>query len=245
MKIRELITEGLNRKKVRDALWAEWQQDAWAGDEQTPEEMDDDDYQDFENIVDIIVAWGDEQGIANAAVAVARYVTNSDQNLQSILHGGQGGINEAAGNLNKLHKPAEYKKALKGFALLHMVPEEEAVPFLQEYIDAVDNLIAHGGTVYRAVWVAPGKKPNLKDPGEHWTLSVDLVNEYFDSNAGWSAHADFQGDNDDLEPEQAIIAATVGPNNITNRDVLIDKFPEEQEVSIVNPKLAKYKLVKA
>lgn len=94
MKIRELITEGLNRKKVRDALWAEWQQDAWAGDEQTPEEMDDDDYQDFESIVDIIVAWGDKQGIANAAVAVARYVTNSDQNLQSILHGGQGGVNE-------------------------------------------------------------------------------------------------------------------------------------------------------
>lgn len=88
MRIYEL-TEGLNRKKVRDALWAEWQQDAWAGDEQSPEEMDDVDFNDFENTVDHIVKWGDQRGIKTAALAVAKYATASDQDLIAQINGGE------------------------------------------------------------------------------------------------------------------------------------------------------------
>lgn len=90
MRAKEFITEslGLNRHKVRVALWHEWQQDAWAGNEQTPEELDDDDFNDFEKEVDHIVAWGNERGIKSAALAVAKYILAGDQNTLTAINGG-------------------------------------------------------------------------------------------------------------------------------------------------------------
>lgn len=92
MRINEILTEsiGLNRNKVRAALWHEWQQDAWAGNEQSPEEMDDEEFHDFEAEVDRIVQWGDEQGITSAALAVSKWVLLSDQSTLAGLHGAQG-----------------------------------------------------------------------------------------------------------------------------------------------------------
>ena len=149
-------------------------------------------------------------------------------------------INEAS--LNKLHNKSEYKRALDGFEQYFDTPEK-AKQRLDHYSRVVDELIAQGGDVYRAVWVIPGTTPNLEDPGNHWTLTVELAKEYLDSNAGWSAYADLKSDHPDETPVAHIIQATVGPNNITNKNVLICSFPEEQEVSIVNTKLAKMKLI--
>jgi hypothetical protein len=88
MRINEIA--GLNRDKVRAALWYEWQQDAWAGDEQSPEEMDNEELADFEREVDRIVAWGNEHGITSAALAVSKWVLLRDQSTLAGLHGAQG-----------------------------------------------------------------------------------------------------------------------------------------------------------
>ena len=94
----QTVAEGssLDRNKVRAALWYEWQQDPNYQDEngrpleQTPEEMDQDDYDMFEETVDEIVQYGKEMGIANAAMAVVKYnMLNSDV-VQRELTGAKG-----------------------------------------------------------------------------------------------------------------------------------------------------------
>lgn len=129
---------------------------------------------------------------------------------------------------------------------MHWYDEDDVAGLKQKldaYSKAVDALIQQGGTVYRGVWVVPGEKPNLEDPGEHWTLSVQDAEDYFQTNAGSSAFMDLQVDIDQ-DPVGYILAATVGPNNITNRGVLIGEFPDEKEVNIVTPKQAQIKIVK-
>lgn len=143
-------------------------------------------------------------------------------------------------NLNKLHNPAEYQQALDGFMDYY---DENGKQHLDQYSKTVDALNQQGGTVYRAIWVHPGKKPRLKNPGEHWTISQEKALEYLETNAGASAFMDFQADHDQ-DPVAYIISATVGPNSITNRNVLIGQFPDELEVNLVNPGSAKIKIVK-
>lgn len=145
-------------------------------------------------------------------------------------------------NLNGLHNKKTYQQTLQ--ALQTAYGNEEGQQMLDQYIQAVDQLIHSGGTVYRGIWVAPGTKPRLKDAGQHWALTLPAAEEYLDSDAGWGAYADFQGDNDDIQPEPYIISATVGPNSITNKGVLFAQFPEELEVRLVNPQTAKMKIVK-
>lgn len=96
MDIIESAQTRLDRNKVRAALWYEWQQDPNYQDEtgrpleQTPEEMDQDDYDMFEETVDEIVQFGSEQGITNAAMAVVKYnMLNSDV-VQRELTGAKG-----------------------------------------------------------------------------------------------------------------------------------------------------------
>lgn len=169
---------------------------------------------------------------AHAGIIMRNY---SQENPESVT--------ESVASLNKLHNKAEYKKALKGFALLHM-DDDEGRQHLDHYINTVDSLIQKGGTVYRAVWVLPGTKPNLKEPGQHWTISPESAEEYLDSNAGWGAYGDLANNGQKGKPVAYIISATVGPNSITNKNVLIAEFPEELEVSLVNPSSAKIKIVK-
>ena len=151
-------------------------------------------------------------------------------------------IVEATSNLNGLHNRSKYQRTLQVLQLAY--GEEEGQLMLDQYSQLVDQLIEQGGTVYRGIWVAPGTKPRLTDAGQHWALTLQAAEEYLDSDAGWGAYADFQGDNDDIKPEPYIISATVGPKSVTNNGVFFDKFPEEMEVRLVNPQTAKMKIVK-
>lgn len=143
--------------------------------------------------------------------------------------------------LNKLHDQKEYQQALTSFDDYY--GEGEGQQQLNMYIQTVDALNQRGGTVYRAIWVHPSKKPRLKDPGEHWSISQEKALEYLETNAGASAFMDFKADHDQ-DPVAYIISATVGPNSITNKDVLIANFPDEFEVNLVNPATAKIAIVK-
>ncbi len=149
---------------------------------------------------------------------------------------------EVNSNLNVLHNKKTYQQTLQ--VLQTAYGDEEGQQMLDQYIQAVDQLIHSGGTIYRGVWVSPGKKPRLKNAGQHWTLTAQAAEEYLDSNAGWSAYADFQSDNKGIQPVPYIISAQVGPNSITNNGVSFDQFPEELEVRLVNPQTAKMKIVK-
>lgn len=153
-----------------------------------------------------------------------------------------GNISEANSDLNSLHNKKAYQQTLQ--VLQTAYGDEEGQQMLDQYIQAVDQLIHNGGTIYRGVWVAPGTKPRLKDAGQHWTLTAQAAEEYLDSNAGWSAYADFQSDNKGIQPVPYIISAHVGPNSITNNGVFFAEFPEEMEVRLVNPQTAKMKIVK-
>lgn len=143
-------------------------------------------------------------------------------------------------SLNKLSQPAEYQRAVAAFADYYGDSGQQR---LDQYSQIVDTLNQRGGTLYRAVWVSPGKKPRLNDPGEHWTISPEAAEEYLQSNAGSSAYMDFQADND-VDPVAYIISATVGPNSVTNKTVNIAEFPDELEVNLVNPRAAKIKILK-
>lgn len=144
-------------------------------------------------------------------------------------------------NLNKLHSPTQYRKVLAAWEDYY--GEGEGKQHLDQYSQTVDALNQRGGTVYRAVWVTPGEQPRLDDPGEHWTISPEAAEEYLQSNAGSSAFMDFQADHD-VDPVAYIISATVGPNSITNKNVILAEFPDEFEVGLVNPKSAKIAVVK-
>ena len=143
-----------------------------------------------------------------------------------------------AESLNTLHNPKEYQKVLGAWEDYY--GPGEGKQRLDQYSQTVDDINQRGGTVYRAIWVLPGEKPNLKNPGEHWTTSPELAEEYLESTAGHAALADL--DNYDAIPY--ILSATVGPNSITNRNVILAGFPDEFEVGLVNPRSAKIAIVK-
>ena len=107
------LNEAITRNKVRDALWHEWQQDAWLDQgEQSPEEMDDEEYNDFEDTVDRIVAWANEQGIESSQLAVTKYTMAMDQLTMAHLTGSQGlGENFADGKVKGKSRPGRVKRA--------------------------------------------------------------------------------------------------------------------------------------
>lgn len=144
-------------------------------------------------------------------------------------------------NLNNLHDPKYYRRVLAAWEDYY--GEGEGKQHLDQYSQIVDALNQRGGTVYRAVWVTPGEQPRLDDPGEHWTTSPEAAEEYLQSNAGSSAFMDFQADHD-VDPVAYIISATVGPNSVTNKKVLLAQFADEFEVNLVNPRSAKIAIVK-
>jgi hypothetical protein len=89
MRAHEFITEAgptINRDKVRAALWQTYQQDF--GDEASPEQMDDDEYNDFEQTVDDILSFAVDNNISNAHAAVAKYGVRDSQNTIADLMGG-------------------------------------------------------------------------------------------------------------------------------------------------------------
>ena len=143
-------------------------------------------------------------------------------------------------SLNKLHNPNEYQQALSTWEDYY--GDGEGKQQLDQYSQTVDQLNQRGGTVYRAVWVQPGKKPRLDEPGEHWTISPEQAEQYLESTAGHSAYIDLMDDG--IDPVPYIIGATVGPNSITNKNVLIANFPDEFEVGLTNPASAKISVVK-
>lgn len=143
--------------------------------------------------------------------------------------------------LNKLHNKKQYQAALASFT--NDFGDVEGKQMLDNYSATIDAINQRGGTVYRGVWVAPGKKPNIKQPGKHWTISVESAEEFLDSEHGVVGHADVKLAHD-VEPVGYIIGATVGPNSITNKGVDIAYFTEELEVNLVNPASARIKIVK-
>ena len=143
-------------------------------------------------------------------------------------------------NINTLHDPQRMASAV-AYLTDYYDSKEEAYRIIDAYTASVDKLITQGGTVYRAVWVAPGQKPKLKQPGLHWTLTPQSAEEYLQSEAGEYAAMDMDLDD---QPHAYILSATVGPNNITNHGVNFAQQHHEQEVRIVDPKQAKIKLVK-
>jgi hypothetical protein len=142
--------------------------------------------------------------------------------------------------LNTLHDPKRQARAV-AYLTDYYDSEEQAHQILDTYMASVDKLIAQGGTVYRAIWAAPGQKPNLQQPGLHWTLTPESAKEYLQSEAGEYAAMDMQLDE---QPHAYILSAAVGPNNITNNGVNFAEQHHEQEVRIVNPKQAQIKVVK-
>jgi hypothetical protein len=78
MKITEILAEGTEsfRNKIRDALWYAYQNDPMmppAPHEQSPEDMDQDEYEDFEDLVDEILEFAIAKNITNAHLAVAKH----------------------------------------------------------------------------------------------------------------------------------------------------------------------------
>jgi hypothetical protein len=142
--------------------------------------------------------------------------------------------------LNTLHDPQRMAGAV-AYLTDYYDSKEEAYRIIDAYMASVDKLITQGGTVYRAVWVAPGQKPKLKQPGLHWTLTPQSAEEYLQSEAGEYAAVDMDLDD---QPHAYILSATVGPNNITNHGVNFAQQHHEQEVRIVDPKQAQIKVVK-
>jgi len=142
--------------------------------------------------------------------------------------------------LNTLHDPQRMAGAV-AYLTDYYDSKEEAYRIIDAYMASVDKLITQGGTVYRAVWVAPGQKPKLKQPGLHWTLTPQSAEEYLQSEAGEYAAMDMDLDD---QPHAYILSATVGPNNITNHGVNFAQQHHEQEVRIVDPKQAQIKVVK-
>jgi FMN phosphatase YigB (HAD superfamily) len=176
---------------------------------------------------------------------------NSDSSGDS---GGDGGGGESMKNenfadgrspgrnsqLNTLHDPQRMASAV-AYLTDYYDSKEEAYQIIDAYTASVDKLITQGGAVYRAVWVAPGQKPKLKQPGLHWTLTPQSAEEYLQSEAGEYAAMDMDLDD---QPHAYILSATVGPNNITNHGVNFAQQHHEQEVRIVDPKQAQIKVVK-
>ena len=142
--------------------------------------------------------------------------------------------------LNTLHDPQRMAGAV-AYLTDYYDSKEEAYRIIDAYMASVDKLITQGGTVYRAVWVAPGQKPKLKQPGLHWTLTPQSAEEYLQSEAGEYAAMDMDLDD---QPHAYILSATVGPNNITNHGVNFAQQHHEQEVRVVNPKQAQISIVK-
>jgi pyrimidine deaminase RibD-like protein len=142
--------------------------------------------------------------------------------------------------LNTLHDPQRMASAV-AYLTDYYDSKEEAYRIIDAYTSSVDKLITQGGAVYRAVWVAPGQKPKLKQPGLHWTLTPQSAEEYLQSEAGEYAAMDMDLDD---QPHAYILSATVGPNNITNHGVNFAQQHHEQEVRIVDPKQAQIKVVK-
>lgn len=78
MKITEILVEGSEsfRNKIRDALWYAYQNDPMMPPEpheQSPEDMDQDEYEDFEDLVDEILEFALAKNITNAHLAVAKH----------------------------------------------------------------------------------------------------------------------------------------------------------------------------
>lgn len=142
--------------------------------------------------------------------------------------------------LNTLHEPERQAGAI-AYLTDYYDSESEAHRILNAYMTTVDKLIAQGGTVYRAIWVVPGQKPNLGNPGLHWTLTPKSAEEYLQSEAGEYAAMDMDLDE---QPHAYILSATVGPNNITNQGVNFAQQHHEQEVRIINPRAVEFKVVK-
>jgi len=142
--------------------------------------------------------------------------------------------------LNTLYEPDRQARAV-AYLTDYYDSEEQAHRILDAYMASVDQLIARGGTVYRAIWVVPGQQPNLQQPGQHWTLTPQSAEEYLQSEAGEYAALDMQLDE---QPHAYILSATVGPNNITNYGVNFAQQHHEHEVRIVNPKQARIKVIK-
>lgn len=74
----ESVAEGSEtfRNKIRDALWYAYQQDPMippAPHEQSPEDMEQDEYEDFEDAVDDILQFALAKNITNAHLAVAKH----------------------------------------------------------------------------------------------------------------------------------------------------------------------------
>lgn len=96
MDLIESAQNGLDRNRVRAALWYEWQQDPNYQDEngrpleQTPEEMDQDDYDMFEEAVDDVINYAKEVGITNASMAVVKYNMLQSDIVQRELGGSKG-----------------------------------------------------------------------------------------------------------------------------------------------------------
>jgi hypothetical protein len=144
--------------------------------------------------------------------------------------------------LNKLQDPVEYQNALASFKEYY--GDVEGEKNLMAYINAVNALIQNGGTIYRAVWVLPGKKPRLKDPGDHWTISPESAENYLETESGDAERIMAIPNGSDEEPVPYILSAKIGPNNITFNPKKIATFPWEQEVSLVNRSAAKVSIFK-
>ena len=162
------------------------------------------------------------------------YIANLKENFSDGKHPGRNS------QLNTLHDPQRMAGAV-AYLTDYYDSKEEAYRIIDAYMASVDKLITQGGTVYRAVWVAPGQKPKLKQPGLHWTLTPQSAEEYLQSEAGEYAAMDMDLDD---QPHAYILSATVGPNNITNHGVNFAQQHHEQEVRIVDPKQAQIKVVK-
>ena len=141
--------------------------------------------------------------------------------------------------LNILHNPEYYQRVLGAWEDYY--GPRLGKKKLDQYSQIVDAINQQGGTVYRAIWVLPGEKPRLDEPGEHWTISPRHAQYYLETTAGHSAYIDLY---DEVEPVPYIISATVGPRGITNNDVLLTEFADEFEVNLTSPAAAKIAIVK-
>jgi len=136
----EAVAEGSEafRNKVRSALWYEWQQDPNYRDEdgkpyeQTPEQMDQDDYDMFEEAVDEIVQYANEMGIANAAMAVAKYNMLISDVVQRDLGGSKGLAEQSTG--------------------LSLEARAELIEEFDQIESIIEGLAEHNGVDAEVIW---------------------------------------------------------------------------------------------
>lgn len=77
--IAETTVRGPDLNRIKDAVWYYWQEDYLmpAGVEY-PEQLDDEDYLDFEEHVKDVYAYAQEHNISNATLAVEKYTDSID-----------------------------------------------------------------------------------------------------------------------------------------------------------------------